>query len=285
VVRGFHGAPGSCVALSAIEPTTGDGGAAVHNFVCKAQRAIGDAGFTSPGIDQASVLVFDSIRWTAHAAAAERLLDAVERERAARFRFDHDRSAYLLAHAMWRVALGVCLQREAAAVPLLSSPSGQPRLPGTSLATSLSHSGSWVAIAIGGSATLGVDIERSPARFALDDLLTMICTPPEAIEVRKLSAPAREQALLKLWTRKEALLKAFGTGLSEQAPAMLSARPGESVMPPPATGFPPCDVRDFCLPEGLVGALAMPVTTRHWRLHLLHHNDQETSEILRWLSP
>lgn len=236
-------------------------------------RTVGNAfarvDFTAPDAGEARVLVFESSAWAPHVDAAARVLDAGERRRAARFRFDPDRTTYVLAHALWRMALGVCLGVDAADVPLLSTPSGQPRLAGRRLATSLSHSGRWVAIAACAAVTVGIDIERSPSHVTLDELLAMICTPAEAVEMRKLSAREREPALLGLWTRKEALLKAFGVGLAE-APARLPATmPGLVPPPPEAAGLPACQVRDLDLPAGLVGALAAPAGIERYRLHLL----------------
>lgn len=245
-----------------------DGRAVPHSLVREVGHAFGHAGFAAPQAGEARVLVFDSRAWACHAQEAERLLDSAERRRAARFRFDRDRETYVLAHALWRVALGLCLDIDAVDAPLASTPSGQPSLPGTGLATSLSHSGSWVAIAVAGSVTLGVDIERSASRVALGDLLTTICTPDEVAKLEHLSGVTRERALLVLWTRKEALLKAFGVGLAE-APATLPAEPGALVAPPAAAStLPPCGVRDLELPAGLVGALAAPAGVARCRLHL-----------------
>lgn len=245
-----------------------DGHAASPDLVRATGYAFGQAGFAAPQAGEARVLVFDSRPWAGHVREAERLLDDGERRRAARFRFDRDREAYVLAHALWRVALGSCLDTGAADVPLAGTSSGQPSLPGTGLATSLSHSGSWTAIAVAGAVTLGVDIERSASRLALGDLFSTICTPAEAANLEHLSGVTRERALLVLWTRKEALLKAFGVGLAE-APATLPAAPGVPVAPPAsAAALPPCQVRDLELPAGLVGALAAPAGVTRCRVHL-----------------
>lgn len=240
---------------------------AMDGFTQAVRSLLARIGFVVPGIGEACVLVVDSATLTTHVSEAEYLLDADERSRAARFHFERDRSVYLLAHALWRMVLGVCLEVEAIAVPLVRMPSGQPRLPGTPLATSLSHSSGWVAIAVGHAITLGVDIERSPVRIALDDLLTTICTPSEAANMRKLPAMARETALLALWTRKEALLKAFGTGLLE-APSTLSAAMPGPVTAPPGSAWPPCRVCDLSLPTGVVGAFAAPVGVGLCRLYV-----------------
>jgi 4'-phosphopantetheinyl transferase len=238
---------------------------APDDFVQAATRACVLAGFVPPGVGEACVLVIDSARWTTCATVAESLLDTGERERAARFRFDRDRRDYLLAHAWWRIVLGSCVAIDPAAVPLVSLPSGQPKLSDIALSTSLSHSAGWVAIAVADAVTVGVDIERSPSRMPLDGLLSTICTPAEVTEMAKLSAPAREAALLALWTRKEALLKAFGTGLREPL-STLSACTTDPVEPPPASGLPACRVSNLDLPEGLVGALAVPSSARLYRL-------------------
>ena len=216
------------------------------------------------------MLLCDSTAWTTHAVSAEGLLDAGERVRAARFHFEHDRITYVTAHALWRTALGFCLGVDATLVRLGSTSAGQPRLHGTGYATSLSHSGPWIAIAICAGVTVGVDIERSPSRMALDMLMPLMCTPAEIVDMERLSTQARETALLTLWTRKEALLKAFGVGLTED-PAQLSAMNDELVMPPSSvTDQVPCRVRDVeSLPNGLVGALAAPASVVTTRLHRL----------------
>lgn len=240
-------------------------GIAMDDFAQVVRGILARADFAAPGVGEACVLVVDTYTLAPYRVSAERLLDADERHRAARFHFERDRSAYLLAHALWRMVLGVCLGMEVPVVPLLRMPSGQPHLPGTPLATSLSRSGTWVAIAVGHAVTLGVDIECSPARIAMSDLLTTICTPTEAAGMQKLPVTAREAALLALWTRKEALLKAFGTGLLEPPSTLPAAMPGP-VKAPQTSAYPSCRVHDLGLPSGVVGAVAAPLAVSLCRL-------------------
>lgn len=240
---------------------------AMNDFAQVVSGILARTGFAAPGIGEACVLVVDTSALATYAAVAERMLDADERHRAARFHFERDRSVYLLAHALWRMVLGVCLGMEASAVPLVRAPWGQPQLPDTPLATSLSHSGNWVAIAVGHAVTVGVDIECSPARIALSDLSTTICTPAEAADMQDLPVTVREAALLALWTRKEALLKAFGTGLLE-SPSTLPAATSAPVAPPSNSAHPPCRVCELDLPAGVAGAFAAPVTVGLCRLYV-----------------
>ena len=239
--------------------------AGLDNFADQARRALVDAGLAPPHAGEVSVVMFDTSEWSAFRGDACGWLDDEERARAARFRFDRDRSAYVLAHALWRAVLAVSLERGPREVPLDFLPSGQPRLPGTSLATSLSHSGPIVLVAAGAVRMLGVDLERWPPRISLDDLLPAICAPGEAQVLRALPPGQRERALLQLWTRKEALLKAFGTGLV-QAPAAFVAVAGEPVRLASEKDGPPCRVLDLALPADRLGALATSLDMAQYRL-------------------
>jgi 4'-phosphopantetheinyl transferase len=240
-----------------------------YDFEPTAGDVLARHAFLAPATDEVRVLLFDSAVWAGYVDSAERLLDSGERARASRFRFEHDREAYILSHALWRVALGICLGVGARRVPLTSTSSGQPRLPGTGLATSLSGTGGWSAIAIAGADTVGVDIERSPARIALEELIPTMCTLAERNELAKLSTRAREPVLLDMWTRKEALLKAFGVGLLED-PALLSASTSELISPPASAPVQiPCRVRNLDLPIALTGALAVPASVHTLRIYLL----------------
>lgn len=233
---------------------------ASDDFEKKARRALVDAGFAPPAIGEACVLLSDSAGWKEHAASAEVLLDISEQARAARFRFADDRATYVLAHGFWRVALAVTLGIDASSVSPKITSHGKPELPDTGFATSLSHSGQWIATAIGRAVTLGVDIELSPPRMRMTDLMATICSPAELIELENRPAAARELGLLSLWTRKEALLKAFGVGLSED-PASFSAQTMNLILPPSAAPTQvPCRVHDLALPAGVIGALAAPRT-------------------------
>jgi 4'-phosphopantetheinyl transferase len=240
-----------------------------QDLVQRLERACRNANFRAPGPGESIVLLLDGTAATGSLLGAMRLLDSAEQARAARFRFRHHRSDYVLAHALWRIALGACLGVDGAEVPLTSTPAGQPMLPGSGLATSLSHSGAWTAIAICYSATIGIDIERSPTHMTLQTLLPSICTPEELARLHDLPDSTREQASLALWTRKEALLKAFGVGLTEDPTTLSTIADGPVPAPASAAHQPPCCVRNLDLSTGLVGALATPVTVGVNRIYQL----------------
>lgn len=97
--------------------------------------------------------------------------------------------------------------------PISYAPGGQPTYPGASL--SISHSGPYLALALGPQDwRLGVDCQQIISRSPSSHLLSHF-HPQETAQL----AQARKQgqlveALTRLWTRKEAFLKATGLGLS-----------------------------------------------------------------------
>ncbi|WP_430390354.1 4'-phosphopantetheinyl transferase family protein [Dyella sp. 20L07] len=248
------------------------------SFREEANRALQQWHVDRDNADTAYVLLFDSTPWRRFHEEATHLLSPMEQERALRFRYSQHRDTYVLAHAFWRLALSALLTLETHDVPLISTATGQPQLPKTAYATSLSHSGNHVAIAIGSATALGVDIEQSPPRQGLHSLVSVLCAPTEAAALQSLAPDDRDLALLALWTRKEALLKAFGVGLRE-SPSTIAADMGRIIEPPPSVASAPaCCVQQLSLPHGLVGALAAPPSIVHVALHWLmppsHSNDR-----------
>lgn len=226
-------------------------------------------GRSSTAEHEALVVLFDSSHWTGFRSEANRVLPTQERERSLRFRQEQHRDAYVMAHAIWRLVLGEVLGIAAEDVALVSTAHGQPCLPGTGYATSLSHSGNHVAIAVARTECVGIDVERAPPRAGMRDLLKVVCTPEEANVMSTLPLPQQEAALLALWTRKEALLKAFGVGLLA-TPSTIRADAGIPISPPGlAACMPACVVHSLTLPKGWVGALAAPAHITELRVHWL----------------
>jgi 4'-phosphopantetheinyl transferase len=242
---------------------------AKQDFVDRFEGAIREIGFGAFNARQAAVLVFDANRYSDTEAEAAALLDARERTRAARFQFPSDRTTYTVAHAAWRVAIGFCLGMPARKVPLSFTPEGQPRLYGYALSTSLSHSRSMVAIAVCTAETIGVDIETVPLKVNLQELMPTFCTPQEITAIGELPSHDHAHELLRLWTRKEALLKAFGVGLLTD-PAKTPAPSHELLWPPEGCGhYPACHVRNIETGELWLGALATPGVVNDMVLHTL----------------
>lgn len=148
-------------------------------------------------------------------AAAEALLDPETRARAARLRLFRDRRDLVMAHALLRRALSARLPgTPPAAWRIERAPGGRPRLAGGGPGISLAHARGLVACALAPTEALGVDAE-APACAIPEALEEAALHPAERAALAALPGEARARAFLRLWTLKEALLKASGAGLRE----------------------------------------------------------------------
>lgn len=159
------------------------------------------------------MLLVDAHQWRDMLSCAAQVLDRAEAARVARKRFERDRDLLTLAYATHRLWLAHSLDCDPAAVPLTRDARGAPQLPGTHLSTSLSHCGGAIAIALGAAGAVGVDIEPLARAAGMSELAKHICHPNEWRALARAPAHERDRALLRLWVRKEALLKAAGVGL------------------------------------------------------------------------
>lgn len=244
---------------------------ASHGFERQVRRALQSKAWSAPADGEVKVLVFDTGIASSWADAAGQLLDPAESARAARFRFPLHRERYVLSHAFWRVALGMCMSGPASAVRLEPTPLGQPRLPDSAFATSLSHSGPWAAVSVARAAVMGVDIESSASLARMDELAAFMCAPGEQAWLSRLAGgPERRQAMLRLWTRKEAILKARGEGLARSPSCLDATGDRHEASQDPAAAGAVLRVRDLeGLPGGLTGAVATPADCTAIRLHVL----------------
>jgi len=141
-----------------------------------------------------------------------------ERSRAARFAFDEHRRRYQIAHAALRALLGQELGRAPDALSFGANPHGKPFLsPGFACAFNMSHSDDFALIALArgrADVELGVDIEARREVRDSADLAALHFTPREQQELSACPTERRDQLFLSGWTRKEACLKAVGSGLS-----------------------------------------------------------------------
>lgn len=95
-----------------------------------------------------------------------------------------------------------------------TGPHGKPFAPALPwLDFNLSHAGSFVAIAFARGQPLGIDIEPLDRRVAVEGVATRFFGAAETAALERIGADARQPAFLRLWTHKEAVLKALGDGL------------------------------------------------------------------------
>ena len=149
--------------------------------------------------------------------AEHALVDAEERARSERFVYPADRRRYLVAHAALRQFLAATLGISADAVRYAAAEHGKPRLRSSGaegLFFNMSHSGECALLAVSRCGPLGVDLEAQREVAMLAEVAAKNFSVAERRQLFDLSPEEHPQAFLRCWTRKEALLKADGRGLS-----------------------------------------------------------------------
>ena len=146
-------------------------------------------------------------------AHALSLLDERERARAERLRVPAVRRRFIAARAALRTVLGESTGTEPAAIRFAYGERGKPRLAAGGPHFNASDSGDWAVVALADTG-LGIDLEVVRNLRNADGLARRICTERELERFERLPEPERDAALLRLWTCKEAGLKALGVGLA-----------------------------------------------------------------------
>lgn len=144
----------------------------------------------------------------------KRLLSDDERARAARFHFDRHRRHYIVGRATLRRIVAAYLALAPDEVVFRYGPQGKPELSareGPRLEFNLSHSAD-LALCVVARWPVGVDLERLREVPDADLIAARFFTPAEVAVQR--AAADRDAAFLRHWTRKEAVIKAVGVGLS-----------------------------------------------------------------------
>ncbi|HET8869482.1 MAG TPA: 4'-phosphopantetheinyl transferase superfamily protein [Aquabacterium sp.] len=142
------------------------------------------------------------------------LLSEGERERAMRFRFERDARRYLVSHAALRQLLSKLLETTPNRVPIQISREGKPFLPGHPLHFNMSHSEDWALIGVHPHRVIGIDLEQEHTISEIDSLARHSFGRHEYLAYSGLIAPLKVSRFFTCWTRKEACLKAIGSGLS-----------------------------------------------------------------------
>jgi len=138
-------------------------------------------------------------------------LSAAERRGSQRPRNPHARQLALSTHLLKRYALSKRMPEiQPAQWQFATSPLGKPEVCDGACHFNVSHAGQACAVAVSDEA-IGIDIEPQRTLADLETLANRVLTPAEHGWLR--NQPQRSHQLIRLWTVKEAALKAAGQGL------------------------------------------------------------------------
>lgn len=170
-----------------------------------------------PRLDNAQVHV-----WRIHLDLNEdmverlgRLLSEDETDRAQRFHFDRHRRRYIVSHGFLRRILSGYLAMEPAEINFLVQDRGKPYLPlSDRLLFNMSHSHETALIAVTRDCHIGIDLEHMKRKADVDRLAERFFSKQEYEGIRYLRSDLKTVGFFRLWTLKEACLKATGHGIA-----------------------------------------------------------------------
>ncbi len=199
-----------------------------------------------------------------HSALCD-LLSEDESARASGFKVEHARDSFIVSRGFLRTILGDALACAPEAIRFGEGEHGKPLLTGahaeSGIEFNVSHSGDVFLYAVSRGRTVGVDVEWKKEGLAVEAIARRYFAPGEArLLLEQAPSEQRLPNFYRCWTRKEAYLKAKGTGLTTELHAFeVTFLPGV----PPALlhteidGEDPTDWRVFevPVPDGYVAAL------------------------------
>jgi 4'-phosphopantetheinyl transferase len=191
-----------------------------------------------------------------------------ERQRADAFHFDRDRDRYMAGRGTLRTILARYLNTHPRTIALEYGPHGKPtlaeRFARSRLQFNLAHCEDRAVLAVARGRAVGIDLERVRSMDDAQEMAADFCSPRENDEFQCLPPIDRDAAFFRLWTRKEAWLKATGEGVGRSLDKVeVSFRKGQAPcfirLPeeagPPAGGW---RLHELTPAPGFVAALALP---------------------------
>lgn len=144
------------------------------------------------------------------------LLSDDEKKRAVRFVRQSDRDAFILSHGCLRTILSRYLDKEAHDLVFETNEHGKPHLAQlqrtADIHFNLSHSGGLALVGICLNDEIGVDIERIRSLSNMEGMARKVFSAREQQEFQSLPEGIKPEGFFNAWTRKEALIKAWGRG-------------------------------------------------------------------------
>lgn len=183
------------------------------------------------------------------------LLDQAERARLEKLWRPEDRARFVTAAALLRLVVSAELNTRPEDVTIERScarcgqPHGKPRIPGSDLHVSVSHSANLAVVALAEAGPVGIDVEAKTRRD-VGRLAGNVLSPREVLR--------DPDDFYVYWCRKEAVVKATGDGLrvpfvdvivsDARDPARLVSYQGESI---------DCAVADLAIRPDYASAIAV----------------------------
>lgn len=144
------------------------------------------------------------------------LLNQAERQRREDIRTEEGKLCFLVSRAMIRTLLGTAIGCPPTTLTIIADAQGKPFIdqPTTHWQFNLSHSQGLITLALAYDTAVGVDVECHHRNTDTLQLARHFFHFREIQQLEALATDEQRQHFFKLWTLKEAYVKALGYGLS-----------------------------------------------------------------------
>ncbi|MEO8416229.1 MAG: 4'-phosphopantetheinyl transferase superfamily protein [Ginsengibacter sp.] len=146
------------------------------------------------------------------------ILSTDEVERAGRFHFERHKERFIAARGILRLILGSYLGKNPHKLRFGYTNKGKPVLAINAdydaLSFNLSHSDTYALYAVTKHRNIGIDIEHIRDDVAIGQIAQKFFSQGEIRSLEQIHKNKLHQLFFQYWTRKEALLKAIGEGIS-----------------------------------------------------------------------
>lgn len=192
-------------------------------------------------------------------------LQPEEKIKAALFHHESDRYKFIIGKAVLRMVLAGYLNMPPQSLKFTLGMSRKPVLKianDTPFHFNVSHSGNYMLIAVSDT-PVGVDVEHYETGLNIREVMEIALSEQELRFMQKQLAP--QKAFFKLWTRKEALLKATSIGLNNDIKYIPCLNGKHSVSPMLINNCQDWCVSNFHVDKQHIGSIAYLKDSREVR--------------------
>ena len=136
-----------------------------------------------------------------------------ERKKAKKYYNSFLRDRYVIAHGILRYILSYYIDKPPKQINFVNNKYGKPFLKNSDIQFNISHSHNLASYIVALNSIVGIDIELHKNILSIQDLSHLVFTPIEYKNFATKKDNEKLELFYKLWTKKEALIKANGQGL------------------------------------------------------------------------
>jgi 4'-phosphopantetheinyl transferase len=216
------------------------------------------------------------------------LLSEEEKYREGQFATDALRKRFTISRAVLRMLLQSYLSQPNAVIEFLYGKQGKPSLANQSIGLefNLSHSHDLIIYGFARGFPIGVDIEYINPNILCHNLENAVLSVSEKARFHQLDQDQKVMAFYRAWTRKEAVLKADGIGLSKplediEVTFMASEKPKVTSIDGDINQATSWSLHNIEGTSGYCGAIAAKTSLNNMKI--LYHSVDDSTDFMDYL--